>query len=533
MLWKPTKIILGLIILLLLVFAPVPVASANSFKPKSTDSIRGAANQNGSRGFPSIDSHLLAPSRCPNVKLLVPIYKQAGQMFDVPGNVLAGINKIETNMGCNLNVSSAGAEGWMQFMPSTWASYGMDADGDGKADPNNAVDAIFSAARYLDASGASKNLYNAILSYNHADWYVKEVLQAAQDFQGINGVASASIAVVEAKLAKLQKRIGSAEKQVVVARHQLKNLTTRLHTFQERYAQASKELVLTRDGLSELETRSNDLIKQYADIAYYSNIGQSSSENNQELLSYIGDSNTPQEAMTTYTTAKVLMENRQGLLEKIQGTAKVTRLKRNKSANVAAAREALILQEKLDIKNKKKSVQALQIAQKVLSTEYRSVLSKESSYSGSLSIMLDGKFKVNVGGVRGRIVAAAEGELGFGEVPPGSNGGPYVQKYGCSDGEKWCACFASWVWRSAGVDMPFTKNAFDPGRWGASKGLWHPAGSNYNPLPGDLVEFTYGHIGVVEGVAGKNTVSIDGNYGDAVTRHLDTSVLGYVEVPKS
>ena len=80
---------------------------------------------------------------------LLPIYQAAGIQYDVPWQVLAGINEIETDYGRNLSVSSAGAVGWMQFMPATWKTWGVDANGDGVRDPYNPVDAIFSAARYL------------------------------------------------------------------------------------------------------------------------------------------------------------------------------------------------------------------------------------------------------------------------------------------------------------------------------------------------------------------------------------------------
>ncbi len=96
--------------------------------------------------------------------------------------MLASINKIETAFGTNLNVSSAGAMGWMQFIPSTWATYGVDANGDGRRDPYNPVDAICAAARYLKAAGGETNLYNAILAYNHADWYAQEVLLYARGY---------------------------------------------------------------------------------------------------------------------------------------------------------------------------------------------------------------------------------------------------------------------------------------------------------------------------------------------------------------
>jgi Transglycosylase SLT domain len=113
---------------------------------------------------------------------LLPIYQSCGTEYGVPWQVLAGINKIETAFGTNLNVSSAGAEGWMQFIPSTWAVYGVDANSDGRKDPYNPVDAICAAARYLRAAGGDKNLRQAIFAYNHADWYVDEVLLYANQY---------------------------------------------------------------------------------------------------------------------------------------------------------------------------------------------------------------------------------------------------------------------------------------------------------------------------------------------------------------
>jgi Transglycosylase SLT domain/Peptidase family M23 len=116
---------------------------------------------------------------------LLPIYQAAGIEYDVPWQVLAGINEIETDYGRNLSVSSANAVGWMQFLPSTWAKYGVDATGSGYADPYNPVDAIFAAARYLNAAGASHNLPDAIYAYNHAWWYVQSVLLRAKLIGGM------------------------------------------------------------------------------------------------------------------------------------------------------------------------------------------------------------------------------------------------------------------------------------------------------------------------------------------------------------
>jgi Transglycosylase SLT domain len=116
---------------------------------------------------------------------LLPIYQAAGIQYSVPWQVLAAINEIETDYGRNLNVSSAGALGWMQFMPPSWEAYGVDANGDGVKDPYNPADAIFAAARYLKAAGAETDLSRAIFAYNHADWYVESVLLRARVIGGM------------------------------------------------------------------------------------------------------------------------------------------------------------------------------------------------------------------------------------------------------------------------------------------------------------------------------------------------------------
>jgi hypothetical protein len=115
---------------------------------------------------------------------LIPIYRAAGRRYHIPWRILAAINAIETDYGRNLNVSSAGAEGWMQFMPSTWARYGVDVAGHGRPNPYDPRDAIFAAARYLAAAGGAHDLRRAIFAYNHALWYVDAVLWRAQTITG-------------------------------------------------------------------------------------------------------------------------------------------------------------------------------------------------------------------------------------------------------------------------------------------------------------------------------------------------------------
>jgi len=116
---------------------------------------------------------------------LLPIYQAAGIQYGVRWEVLAAINEIETDYGRNLNVSSAGALGWMQFIPSSWRMYGVDANKDGKKDPFNPVDAIFAAGRYLKAAGYEKDARRAVFAYNHAGWYVDSVMLRAKLIAGV------------------------------------------------------------------------------------------------------------------------------------------------------------------------------------------------------------------------------------------------------------------------------------------------------------------------------------------------------------
>ena len=141
--------------------------------------------------IPSIPGSSCAGSGVPPV--LIPIFQGAAARYGLGpqgASVLAGINEIETAFGTNLNVSSAGAMGWMQFISSTWEIYGVDANGDGVKDPYNPEDAIYAAASYLSAAGMPADTYDAIYSYNHADWYVQEVLANAACYAGIGTSAA-------------------------------------------------------------------------------------------------------------------------------------------------------------------------------------------------------------------------------------------------------------------------------------------------------------------------------------------------------
>jgi Transglycosylase SLT domain len=108
----------------------------------------------------------------------------------LPWTVLAAIGQIESGDGANSGPSTAGALGPMQFLPSTWAAWGITAFGE-SGPPNimDPFDAVPSAARYLCAAGGATaaGLPGAIFAYNHADWYVSEVLGLAKQYQQAYG----------------------------------------------------------------------------------------------------------------------------------------------------------------------------------------------------------------------------------------------------------------------------------------------------------------------------------------------------------
>ena len=102
---------------------------------------------------------------------------------------LAAVARVESTFGTNMATSSAGAIGYGQFLPSTWALPGIGNGGN----PYDYHDALPAMARYLCASGAGQDLRRALWAYNHADWYVNEVLAfAAQYAAAANAAISAA-----------------------------------------------------------------------------------------------------------------------------------------------------------------------------------------------------------------------------------------------------------------------------------------------------------------------------------------------------
>ena len=104
---------------------------------------------------------------------LMGYYREAEAATGVGWNYLAAINLIETKFGSIAGLSTAGAQGPMQFMPETWAAYGKGTD------VNSPRDSIMAAGRFLAASGFASSPSRAIFAYNHANEYVNAVTDYA------------------------------------------------------------------------------------------------------------------------------------------------------------------------------------------------------------------------------------------------------------------------------------------------------------------------------------------------------------------
>ena len=125
------------------------------------------------------------------------LYQQAGQRYGLPWELLAAVGKVECDHGrlphqaCTVEgaENEAGAGGPMQFLAGTWAAYGVDADGDGRASRWSPADAIFAAANYLRASGAPGDVRAALFAYNHSAAYVERVLAWVERYRAPAQVA--------------------------------------------------------------------------------------------------------------------------------------------------------------------------------------------------------------------------------------------------------------------------------------------------------------------------------------------------------
>lgn len=158
--------------------------------PSNNASLSVPDAQEGGVGFdlprPGRPRHqsLTSPAR-PIPARVERLYRAAANRYRVPWELLAAIGMAETRHGANRATSSAGAQGLMQFMPQTFAAYGVDGDGDGRIRIRDDADSIFSAANYLTVSGVTHGktgVIKALWAYNHSVSYRNDVLYYAHAY---------------------------------------------------------------------------------------------------------------------------------------------------------------------------------------------------------------------------------------------------------------------------------------------------------------------------------------------------------------
>jgi murein DD-endopeptidase MepM/ murein hydrolase activator NlpD len=213
---------------------PIGFTLSNGVQKAAPAALPSSSTPN-SPGATSVPVSFTTPPAQPerrSVAELRPLWQAAGAAYGIPWQVLAAINKVESNFGQNMGPSSAGAVGWMQFMPSTWLRWGTDADGNGVADPWTAADAIYSAARYLAAAGGRTDIDRGVFAYNHAEWYVQEVLDLARVYGQSAPAQTAGLQRLEGALDEARSRVVAANDAAVAADETLRQFqqhAERLH----------------------------------------------------------------------------------------------------------------------------------------------------------------------------------------------------------------------------------------------------------------------------------------------------------------
>lgn len=127
------------------------------------------------------------------------VMQQVSFQTGIPWQIFAGIAKIESDFGHNMATSSAGAIGYGQFMPATWAAYGRDENADGVADPYDFHDVIPAMGRLLLASGAPADMPHALYAYNHSRAYIDHVLAYAAAYGYVDPASLPARAVALAR----------------------------------------------------------------------------------------------------------------------------------------------------------------------------------------------------------------------------------------------------------------------------------------------------------------------------------------------
>ncbi len=476
----------------------------------------------------SIPSGLASPPPCHGPGPLKPIFAAAALHFGLRWQLLAAVTQVESDFGCDLGPSSAGASGWTQFMPGTWAAYGVDADGDGRADPASAPDAIFAAARYLRASGAPADERRALLAYNHAGWYAGKVLRAARSFgpqtaQQILGAAGlqgqASSLTLQASVLRARARAAGAAARVIASR---------LGQARRDLAAARQAAAGARAAFTAAARRLDAATARYVALTQgVAGTGGAAPDADRSSLEYLSDSARPQDAALVYASARAIMDSETDVLARLRQDAQAAGAAQAAAAAAAADARRLAdgLSGQLAAQQEAARQQAAAAAAAEKAVSDAAILAARAAAMGTGPISLLNAAALPPG-LRAVAYARAELALGVREIPDGSNDSPDIARYRRavigSDVGPWCAYFASWVARQAGFPIGQGGQGMGyvpdiPG-WARAAGRWIPASRHDLVAAGDLIVFS-GHVGVVEAVRGAaGFTTIEGNYSNRLSR---------------
>ena len=239
-------------------------------------------------------------------------------------------------------------------MPGTWKSWGMDADGDRKADPKNSVDAIFSSARYLKVNGAPRDYRKALFAYNRAQWYVNKILKTARQFQKFSQKEFDEMAEIAKQYSQTEDRLHSANEQI-------EELGDKQKTILKNLKQSRKDLKAGQRKLQQAErqaeaqaARLNQATLKYVKITQNLQGGQSGQgTGEQQLLAYMGGAR-PQDAVLIYISAKAILQRQNLQMQQL-------RLLANNAAQSQAAMQTQAENQQRSLAEKQASLKQLQV----------------------------------------------------------------------------------------------------------------------------------------------------------------------------
>jgi hypothetical protein len=485
----------------------------------------------------SFDSGLSDIEACEGASVkLRPIWSKADKLMRIRWQVLAAISKVESDFGCNMGPSSAGAIGWTQFMPATWKDWGTDADGDGKADPRNAVDAVFSSARYLRASGAPKDYRKAIFAYNRADWYVRKILATAETFEEFSLEEFDEAVVLSEEARELDRRIKEARGRLAKADQKEAKMLRALRKSQNEYKlveQAAQEAEeqFKRD-LKELNTATTGFIN----ISQGVSNGDARQDEDTQILAYTADSKA-QDAVLVYQLTAGLLESQGEAMIQLRNIARQAHSSQLKAEGLVIKYEALtqerveqLLQAQTGREERKGALETLRedkdLYQKTIRSWNRRYGSELAGNANALDNPLSSKYDdLSIGE---RMVRLARDELkkDVKETPDGSNDSPDISRYrsaiiGNPGPGPWCAYFISYLAKRAGHALGDRGQGF-----GLVRAMEAQAKKEKQWLKvsearaGDIIFFVE-HMGLVEKVEDGKITTIEGNASNAVSRRED------------